>query len=158
MKTVYTAHAASVSGRNGRVETDDKALALDIVRPGGGKTGTNPEQLFACAYAACFGGAAMAVAKKEGVEPGEVQIDAEVSLHEDEEDGFFLSVILRAILSQVDEQTAVKIVSGAHQICPYSKAIRGNVHVTLFANGEKVPEFNPSKVDGGQRPRPSANA
>jgi Ohr subfamily peroxiredoxin len=157
MKTVYTTHATSVSGREGRVETDDKALALDIVRPGTSKTGTNPEQLFACAYAACFGGAAMAVAKKEGVEPGEVQVDAEVSLHQDD-DGFSLSVILRAILSQVDERTAVKVVSGAHQMCPYSKAIRGNVDVTLFANGEKVPQFNPAEVDGSQRQRPSAHA
>jgi Ohr subfamily peroxiredoxin len=158
MSIFYTARATSVSGRDGRVETDDKALVLDIVRPGSGKTGTNPEQLFACAYAACFGGAVRAVAGKMGVEPGEVQVDVEVSLFQEEESYSLSITTLNAILSQVDEKTAAKVVAGAHEICPYSRALRNNVNVTLFANGEKVMEFIPHGVDGGQRPRPSANA
>jgi osmotically inducible protein OsmC len=137
MKTLYTTKATSVSGREGHVETDDDVLNLDVAPPNSGKPGTNPEQLFACAYAACFGSAVQAVAKKMGIEPGEVQVEAEVSLNQDDE-GFSIGVTLSATLPGTDAATAAKVVAGAHQMCPYSKATRNNVKVQLVANGQKT--------------------
>jgi osmotically inducible protein OsmC len=137
MTTIYTARATSVAGRGGHVETEDKALSFNLVPPGGDKKGTNPEQLFACGYSACFGGATMAVAKKLGIDPGEVKIEAEVSLNKEGE-GFSISASLSATLPNVDADTAVKIVKDAHQVCPYSKATRNNVDVKLTANGQKI--------------------
>lgn len=137
MTVIYTAHGISVAGRDGHVETDDKKLSFDLARPGSNDKGTNPEQLFACCYSACFGGATMAVAKKMGIDPGEVKIEAEVSLNKEGE-GFSISAILSATLSKVDVPTAAKIVKDAHQVCPYSKATRNNVDVKLMANGKIV--------------------
>ena len=137
MTTIYTARATSVAGRDGHVETDDKKLGFDLGRPGSNDKGTNPEQLFACGYSACFGGATMAVAKKMGIDPGEVKIEAEVSLNKEGE-GFSISASLSATLPNVDAETAVKIVKDAHQVCPYSKATRNNVDVKLTANGKEV--------------------
>jgi osmotically inducible protein OsmC len=137
MKTLYTAHAISHSGRDGHVETDDKVLDLAISPPTSGKEGTNPEQLFAAAYSACFGGAVDAVAKKQGVDPGEVRVEADVSLNQDD-NGFFISVTLTTTLQNADAAAAARIVSGAHQMCPYSKATRDNIEVSLIANGQRI--------------------
>src|SRR3954471_14607421 len=136
MKTLYTAHADAVSGRNGHAKTNDRALDLDIVPPDSGKEGTNPEQLFACAFAACFGGAIKAAAKKMDVEAGNVEVTADVSLNEDN-GRFSLGAALDATL-ETDDDTAAKLVALAHEICPYSSATRGNINVSLSANGHKV--------------------
>ncbi len=139
MTTLYTARAVSVGGRAGHVETDDKRISADLGTPGGdSKPGvTNPEQLFACGYAACFGSAVDAVAKKQNVAAKEVQIHSEVNLNKDD-NGFSLSVTLNVGLPGVDDAQARKIVEAAHQMCPYSKAIRGNVEVTLKVNNQPL--------------------
>ncbi len=136
MKTLYTAHATSVKGREGHVETDDKKISLDLSAPGGGKEGTNPEQLFACGYAACFGSAVQAVAKMQKIEARNITVKAEVHLNQDDNHGYSLSAALHVTIDGVDDQTAQKIVQDAHQMCPYSKATRGNIEVKLEAKGQ----------------------
>lgn len=138
MKNLYTAHATSVAGRSGYVETDDQSLSFKLSAPGSGEQGTNPEQLFACGYGACFGGAVSAVAKKRGIETGEVKIQSEVSLNQDDEGGFFLAVTLNATFSGLERDKAVELVRAAHEVCPYSKATRGNITVELKVSGQKI--------------------
>lgn len=131
MTTLYTAHAISTSGRDGSVRTDDNAISVKLSPPGSNTPGTtNPEQLFASGYSACFGSAVAAVAKKSNVAVSNVQVEADVSLNKDDS-GFFLSAKLTVTLPGVDKATAEKIVNDAHQMCPYSKATRGNIDVTL---------------------------
>lgn len=138
MKNLYTAHATSTAGREGHTRTDDGKLDFSLSAPGSGGEGTNPEQLFACGYSACFGSAVAAVAKKEGVSVEEVRIDAEVSLHQDDEKGFFLSVTLNAHLEGVETEKARQLVEKAHQVCPYSKATRGNIEVQLKVDDQSI--------------------
>ena len=135
MKTLYTAHATTIAGREGHSQTDDKTLDLQLSKPGSGKPGTNPEQLFACGYSACFGSALDAVAKKENQPVTEVKVEASVNLNQDEKQGYFLSVVLNVTLAGVDAATAQHLVEKAHHVCPYSKATRGNIEVTLEVNG-----------------------
>lgn len=137
MTVLFTAHATSTAGRDGHVETDNKHLSLDLVRPSSGKPGTNPEELFACGYSACFGGAVKAVAQKSGVENAEVTVKAAVALNQDDS-GFFISAALDVTIAGVDAAKAAEIVAGAHQMCPYSKATRGNIEVKLTANGQAL--------------------
>lgn len=138
MKTLYTAHATTVAGRGGHTATDDGKIDLDLSAPGSGGAGSNPEQLFACGYSACFGSAVDAIAKKEKADVKKVSIQADVSLHQDEEKGFFISVILDAQLEGVDDATARHLVEKAHHVCPYSKATRGNIDVQLKVNGQTL--------------------
>ncbi len=106
---------------------------------GGGGDGTNPEQLFAVGFAACFEGALGVVARREHAEAGDVSIDSHVSLIPTEERGFKLAVGLDVRLPSVDDtELAKRLVAGAHQVCPYSNATRGNVDVRLTANGQPV--------------------
>lgn len=139
MSVLYTAHATTVAGREGHSRTDDGKLDLKLSKPGGSGAGTNPEQLFACGYSACFGGAVEAVAKMQGVAVSEVKISADVNLHKDDS-GFYISAVLNAELAGVDQQTAEQLVAAAHQLCPYSKATRGNIDVTLKVSGEPLKE------------------
>ena len=139
-KTIYTAHATVTGGReHGHGATDDGALDVQMRPPGSDEQGTNPEQLFAVGYAACFEGALGVVGRRERVELGEVSIESAVSLITTEERGFNVAVSLDVTLSGIDDSEQAKaIVAGAHQVCPYSNATRGNVEVTLTANGEAV--------------------
>jgi lipoyl-dependent peroxiredoxin len=141
-KSIYTAEAHVSGGRaEGHGKTSDGALEVDLRLPaemGGEGGGTNPEQLFAVGYAACFEGAIGAVARRLKVEPGEVSIDSKVSLNPGEERTFFLSVELDVALSGVDGEQAVEVVREAHKVCPYSNATRGNIEVALSANGAAV--------------------
>ena len=137
-KNLYTAHATTTAGREGKSATDDGQVALQMSKPGSGKPGSNPEQLFAMGYSACFGGAIEAVAKKQGINPGTISVTADVELNQDDEGGYFLAVTLNANLSEADAATAQKLVEAAHHVCPYSKATRGNINVTLNANGSSV--------------------
>ena len=105
---------------------------------GGQGGGTNPEQLFAVGYAACFEGALGAVARREKAEVGDVSIDSQVSLLPTPERGFKLAVELDVTLPQVEDALAAKLVEAAHQVCPYSNATRGNIEVKLTANGQPV--------------------
>ncbi len=134
MTVLYTAHATGTGGREGAVSTDNKALDLKIAKPGS-SAGTNPEQLFACAYAACFGGAVGAVAKNNGVDASAAKVHADVTLNKDDS-GFFIGATLNVDLPGVEKATAEKIVKEAHEMCPYSKATRGNIKVELKVNNE----------------------
>ncbi len=140
---IYTAHAHVTGGRaNGHGKTDDGLLEVDLRRPkemGGEGDGTNPEQLFAVGYAACFEGALGAVARREKLEVGDVAIDSSVSLIPADERTFIIGVELAVTLPSVpDQEQAVALVRAAHKVCPYSNATRGNVDVTLTANGATV--------------------
>jgi Ohr subfamily peroxiredoxin len=141
-KTLYTAEARVTGGRDkGHGKTSDGALEVDLRLPtemGGQGGGTNPEQLFAVGYASCFESALGAVARRANVETGDAVIDSKVSLHPNESRGFDLSVQLDVTLPSVDAEQAVELVKAAHQVCPYSNATRGNIPVTLTANGQSV--------------------
>ena len=142
-KTIYTAQATVTGGRvEGHGITSDGALDVQLrppVESGGPGGGTNPEQLFAVGYAACFEGALGAVARRERAEVGDVSIDSRVSLVTTENRAYTVAVELHVTLPQVeDAEQAVAIVAAAHEVCPYSNATRGNIDVTLTANGQEV--------------------
>src|SRR3954470_9392640 len=140
---IYTAHAHVTGGRaNGHATTSDGALEVELRRPketGGEGDGTNPEQLFAVGYAACFEGAIGAVGRRERAELGDVSIDSRVSLMAGEDRTFVIGVELDVTLPQIeDPEQAVRIVEAAHKVCPYSNATRGNIDMKLTANGKPV--------------------
>lgn len=137
MPVLYTAHANVTGGREGAGETDDKKLSVTLSRPGSTGTGTNPEQLFAVGYAACFAGAVGFVAGQKKLETGAISIQSEVALNQDDK-GFSLAVTLNVLLPSLDKAEAAELVKEADKVCPYSKGLRGNVPVTLKANGEQV--------------------
>jgi osmotically inducible protein OsmC len=134
---LFTTDATSSGGgRDGRVSTPDGILDQDLKMPpalGGPGGATNPEQLFAAAYATCFHGALRLVAKNKGVTvPDDATVNASVSLAPDDT-SFAISAVITANLPGLDQTQADELVEGAHQVCPYSKATRGNVDVTLKA-------------------------
>lgn len=133
-KRLYTAKATAVGGREGQVKTDDGALALTIVPPkalgGPDKPGTNPEQLFAAGYSACFGSALAHVARIKKITTGPVSITAEVTLGSIGQ-GFGLAVALSAAIPELPREQAQELLEAAHHVCPYSNATRGNIEVSL---------------------------
>ncbi|MCC8360751.1 organic hydroperoxide resistance protein [Salinimicrobium sediminilitoris] len=135
MKTLYTGVATTTGGREGSVKSDDGVLDLDLSMPksmgGNGEEKTNPEQLFAAGYSACYGSALQVVAKKHKVDLGDFSVTASVDLGQTEEGDLQLSVILDSYIPGVDVETGEKLVNEAHEICPYSRATRDNVDVTL---------------------------
>jgi Ohr subfamily peroxiredoxin len=140
---LYTAEAQVTGGRaEGHGRTSDGQLEVDLRLPkemGGAGDGTNPEELFAVGYAACFEGAIGVVGRRLKAETGDVAIDSKVHLSPDGQGGFALSVELDVSLPSVqDADTAGQIVSAAHKVCPYSNATRGNIEVKLTANGSPV--------------------
>jgi lipoyl-dependent peroxiredoxin len=142
-RVLYTAEATVTGGRTeGHGRTADGMLEVDLRLPkdlGGDGAGTNPEQLFAVGFAACFEGAIGVAGRREKAEVGDVSIDSRVSLLPTEERGFKLAVDLDVTLPQVeDPELAAKIVAAAHEVCPYSNATRGNIDVNLTANGRPV--------------------
>jgi osmotically inducible protein OsmC len=142
-KVLYTAEATVTGGRTeGHGRTSDGALEVDLRTPadlGGDGGGTNPEQLFAVGYAACFESALGVAARRERVEAGDVSVDSRVSLLPTEERGFALGVELDVTLPSIEEpEQAVRLVQAAHAVCPYSNATRGNIDVKLTANGRPV--------------------
>jgi osmotically inducible protein OsmC len=142
-KVLYTAEATVTGGREqGHGKTTDGALEVDLRTPtemGGGGGGTNPEQLFAIGYAACFEGALGVAARRAKAEVGDAAIDSKVNLVTTEDRGFTVGVELDVTLPQVqDPEEAERIVANAHEICPYSNATRGNIEVRLTANGQPV--------------------
>jgi Ohr subfamily peroxiredoxin len=142
-RVLYTAHAHVTGGRvNGHGASSDGALDVQLrppVETGGPGGGTNPEQLFAVGYAACFEGALGAAARRERLEVEDVAIDSRVSLMPTEDRGFTVGVEMDVTLPSIkDTEQAVELVRAAHQICPYSNATRGNIDVTLTANGAPV--------------------
>jgi osmotically inducible protein OsmC len=142
-KKLYTAEAHVTGGRlAGHGRTSDGELEVDLripVETGGEGGGTNPEQLFAVGYAACFEGALSTVARREKREADDAEIDSRVSLVTGEDRSFTVAVELDVRLPSVsDAEEAKRIVAAAHHVCPYSNATRGNIDVTLTANGEPV--------------------
>ncbi|MBE7323770.1 organic hydroperoxide resistance protein [Nocardioides sp. Y6] len=135
MTPMYTASAvATGDGRNGRVESTDGLLAADVRIPtemGGPGGATNPEQLFAAGYAACFHSALRLVAQQTGADVSDSEVVADVSIGDNGQGGFGLAVALEVTLPKVEREVAEDVVAKAHQVCPYSNATRGNVEVTL---------------------------
>ena len=142
-RVIYTAHAHVTGGRaTGHGRTSDGVLEVDLRPPpemGGEGDGTNPEQLFAIGYAACFESALGTAARRRRLEAGDVAIDSSVMLKPTESRGYALAVTLAVTLPSVhDRGEAEELVRAAHQICPYSNATRGNIDVLLTANGYAV--------------------
>ncbi|MGZ5401401.1 MAG: Ohr family peroxiredoxin [Nocardioides sp.] len=137
-KIVYTANATVTGGRRGgHGRTDDGQLEVDLQAPvemGGPGGGTNPEQLFAIGYGACFTGALGLAGKAEGIDTSGATTDVSVGFGP-EGDSFAISVDLAVTIPGVDDPTAQKLVDRTHELCPYSKAIRGNVPVTVVGRG-----------------------
>jgi Ohr subfamily peroxiredoxin len=130
---LYTAVATAENGRDGRVATDDGRLDVVVNPPvemGGSGAGTNPEQLFAAGYSACFQGALAVVARQEGADVSGSTVTARVGIGRNDE-GFGLIVRISADIPGVDAETAAALVKKAHEACPYSRATRGNITVTL---------------------------
>jgi osmotically inducible protein OsmC len=141
-KPIYTAEAKVTGGRaEGQGATNDGALDVQLRLPaemGGEGGGTNPEQLFAVGYAACFEGALGAVARRTKAETGDVAIDSKVSLMPGEDRSFAIAVELHVTLPSVPDEQALELVRAAHDVCPYSNATRGNIEIVLTANGQPV--------------------
>src|SRR5262245_36483811 len=139
MAVLATETASATAGREGRASSADGKIDLQLSPPGSKGAGTNPEQLFAAGYSACFGGALLAAAglAKVALRPADVKVTATVNLNKDDS-GYFLDVTLNAELNGIDQTQTEALVARAHTICPYSKATRGNVQVKLQANGKPV--------------------
>ncbi len=137
-KILYTAKAKTTGGRDGHSETDDGAVKLDLSLPkslgGPGKPGaTNPEQLFAMGYSACFESAIRHVARMKKVQIPGLSVEAEVSLTP-AETGFALLVSLHPVFEGVEKAVYEDLVSTAHKVCPYSNAVKGNIDVKITIN------------------------
>jgi osmotically inducible protein OsmC len=133
---LYTATATASGGRDGSAKSDDGVLDLALTTPKGlggpGKPGaTNPEQLFAAGYAACFDSALRFVARTQGVTVTDSAVTAEVGIGPNATGGFGLEVALTVSLPSLDREAAEKLVATAHQVCPYSNATRGNINVKV---------------------------
>lgn len=130
-KVLYTARAHTTGGRDGASRTDDGRLDVTLSSPGASGTGTNPEQLFAAGYSACFIGAMKAVAARQKLAlPAGLSIDAEVDLGPVGQ-AYGIAARLNVSLPGMDRAAAQALVDAAHQVCPYSNATRGNIDVTL---------------------------
>jgi len=135
MKTQYQTTVSATGGRNGHVKSEDGFVDFDVLMPKelGGKGGaTNPEQLFAAGYAACFDSALNLVIGKAKVKPeGETTVKATVGIGPNDAGGFQLAVKLSVEIPGVEKEKAQELVEEAHQVCPYSNATRGNIEVEL---------------------------
>ena len=130
-KVLYTAKAHTTGGRDGASRTDDGRLDIKLSSPGTSGSGTNPEQLFAAGYAACFVGAMKAVAGIQKITlPADLAIDSSVYLGKVGQ-AYGIAVKLDVSLPGMERAAAQKLVDDAHQVCPYSNATRGNIDVTL---------------------------
>lgn len=135
MKTLYKASATATGGRNGKVQSSDDVLSLEIRMPkelgGSGGDYTNPEQLFAAGYSACFDSALGYVANMQKIQIQNTEVTAVVGIGQLPEGGFGLEVELSVKVPGVEKEVAEKLLQAAHQACPYSNAIRNNVQVEL---------------------------
>ncbi|MBJ7337318.1 organic hydroperoxide resistance protein [Mycolicibacterium sp.] len=140
MKILYTAEALTTGdGRDGHARSADGRLDLELAVPkemGGNGEGTNPEQLFAIGYAACFHSALRLVARQEKADVSDSAVGSRVSIGQLDNGGFGLAVELEITLPNVDHATAQALTEKAHQVCPYSNATRGNIDVTLVVTDD----------------------
>jgi osmotically inducible protein OsmC len=135
-KPLYTAEATAVGGREGHVRSADGLVDVDLRPPvemGGPGGATNPEELFAAGYAACFQSALAVVARRSKVSVEGSTVTARVTIGTVGGGGFGLAVALDVHIPEVDEATTRSLIEGAHEVCPYSNATRGNIEVTLTA-------------------------
>lgn len=141
MKTLYTAIATATGGRTGHAESSDGVLAVALTIPnemgGDGAVGTNPEQLFAAGYAACFGSALDYLANQRKIETGTVRVTAKVGIGPNDTGSFSLSTALTVEVPALSQADAEALVHDAHQVCPYSNAVKGNIDVALSVRGGK---------------------
>lgn len=145
MKPIYTAEATVTGGRDeGHGRTSDGLLDVDIRIPpelGGPGTGTNPEQLFAVGFGACFENSVKVVGRRRKIEVDDISVDVRVQLLPTPERGFKLAVEMDVSLPSVeDSDEALALVERAHQVCPFSNATRGNIDVALTVNGAPLGE------------------
>ncbi|MBD1371486.1 organic hydroperoxide resistance protein [Hazenella sp. IB182357] len=135
MKKIYTATVTATGGRNGKVVSDDGILNLEVKMPkamqGPGGPATNPEQLFAAGYSACFDSALNLVLRKERQKVESTEVTADVSLNLGEDGGYTLSAELKVKIVGLDKEKAQEFADKAHQVCPYSRATRGNIPVEI---------------------------
>ena len=130
-KVLYTARAHTTGGRDGQSRTDDGRLDVRMTPPGAPGNGTNPEQLFAAGYSACFIGAMKAVAGRMKISlPADLAVDAEVDLGPIP-NAYGIAVRMKVSLPGMEREAAENLVNAAHQVCPYSNATRGNIDVTI---------------------------
>ncbi|MBD9651273.1 organic hydroperoxide resistance protein [Ensifer sp. ENS09] len=130
-KVLYTGKTHTTGGRDGATRSDDGRLDMKLSGPGSSRPGTNPEQLFAAGWSACFIGAiGLAAGQSKIALPADVAVDAEVDLL-NRDGGYFLKARLNVSLPGIDADVARRLVDAAHQTCPYSKATRGNIDVTI---------------------------
>ncbi|MEF0941386.1 organic hydroperoxide resistance protein [Rhizobium sp. BR 362] len=128
MKTLYTAKVHTVGGREGAARSADGRIDVRLGTPGSKRPGTNPEQLFAAGWSACFEGALAHAAGEVGVTlPVDTAVDAEVDLNIDEIEGFSISARLAVSLPGLEREAAQALIDRAHAICPYSKMVRGGI-------------------------------
>jgi len=132
-KVLYTAHSHTIGGRDGAGRTSDGALDVKLSTPGSGKPGTNPEQLFAVGWSACFIGAMKLAGQALKIRvPQDVAVDASVSLGKvDNDTAYALAAVLTVSLPGLEPEQAQQLVDRAHQTCPYSRATRGNIDVEI---------------------------
>ncbi|MCZ8516569.1 organic hydroperoxide resistance protein [Paenibacillus filicis] len=135
MQNLYTGTATAVGGRNGKVVSSDQVISLDLTMPkalgGSGAHGTNPEQLFAAGYSACFDGAVGLALRQKGIKAEGTKVTAHVTIGKTEDGGYALAAELDVTIVGVTPEVAREIAEAAHQICPYSKATRGNIDVKI---------------------------
>ena len=134
MKIFYKTRATATGGRSCHTALDNGSLALDLAMPGSGKTGANPEQLFALGYAAYFDNALPVAAKQLGLAPTGTRTSVEVGIGQTATGGYALDVDLHVEVQGLDEAAARKLVEATHQVCPYSNATRGNIDVRLHVS------------------------
>ncbi len=140
MKTLYTAESLSTGGgRNGHVRSTSGRIDLDLAAPeamGGSGNGSNPEELFACGYAACFHGALQKAASLEKIDLGESSVGARVHIGPLDEGGFGLAVDLEVVIPNLEHDEAQRLADKAHTMCPYSNATRGNIEVNVSVSDD----------------------
>lgn len=136
-RVLYTASVDVTGGRGGRAVSSTGSLELELTRPAqrGEGGGTDPEELFAAGYAACFGSALQVVGRREAVVVGPTSVTAAVSLRADEDDVYSIAVELTVVAPECDQHTLEEVVEMTDQTCPYSRAVRGNVPVAITAVG-----------------------
>ncbi|MDB2386046.1 organic hydroperoxide resistance protein [Shewanella sp.] len=140
MKTIYETTANATAGRNGVAKTEDGLLNVNLSYPkemGGSGNATNPEQLFAAGYAACFSNAILHVAREQKVAISTAPVSAKIGIGPNETGGFALTAALFVELD-LEQDAAVELVRTAHQVCPYSNATRNNIDVKLTVNQQAI--------------------
>ncbi|WBL23164.1 MULTISPECIES: organic hydroperoxide resistance protein [unclassified Zunongwangia] len=135
MKTLYSAKVTTEGGRDGRTTSEDGILDMKLSKPkslgGEGGDHSNPEQLFAAGYSACFGSALEMIAKNADVDLGDYSVTATIDLGQNEDKDLELSAILDIYIPDIDVETGENLINEAHEVCPYSRATRDNIDVTL---------------------------